>query len=77
MGSDHLMSLSGMVEIPRLQATQKFVMPAEAGIQEDPGGNKSVKSWIPACAGMTERRGKSTYMEPPRLGAEGYSVGDK
>jgi hypothetical protein len=27
------MSLSGMVEIPGLQANRKFVMPATAGIQ--------------------------------------------
>jgi hypothetical protein len=27
------MSLSGMVEIPRLQAKRNFVMPAQAGIQ--------------------------------------------
>ena len=29
-------------------------MPAQAGIQEGPGGIKSLKSWIPAFAGMTE-----------------------
>ena len=59
---------SEVIEIPRLQATQKFVMPAEAGIQEGPRGIKSVKSWIPACAGMTEVDFQSTYLEP--LGLE-------
>jgi hypothetical protein len=29
---DFLMSLSGMVEIPRLEAKRGFVMPAQAGI---------------------------------------------
>jgi hypothetical protein len=33
--SNTLMSLSGMVEIPRLQAKREFVMPAKAGIQVD------------------------------------------
>jgi hypothetical protein len=30
---DPLMSLSGIVAIPRLQAKREFVMPAKAGIQ--------------------------------------------
>ena len=51
-----LMSLSGMVEIPRpfamtadmLQAKRSSVMPAEAGIQCGGGGRR--KTWIPASA---------------------------
>ena len=64
-----------MPEIPRLQATQKFVMPAEAGIQEGLGGVERVKSWIPACAGMTG--GKSTFSRHvcvPSLRAEVCAV---
>ena len=36
-----LMSLSEMVEIPRLQAKRKSVMPAKAGIQCGGGGAKT------------------------------------
>ena len=50
------MSLSGMVEIPRRQAKCKFVMPAKAGIQVSPALVKSEKAWIPASAGMTEKK---------------------
>jgi hypothetical protein len=34
--------------------SENRVMPAQAGIQEGPGGIKSLKTWIPAFAGMTE-----------------------
>ena len=50
------MSLSGMVEIPRLQAKRSFVMPAQAGIQVPPALVKSEEDWIPASAGMTEKK---------------------
>ena len=48
-----LMSVSGMVEIPRLQAKRGFVMPADAGIQVVLGPS-SKTAWIPASAGKTE-----------------------
>ena len=42
-----LMSPSGMVEIPHLQAKRKSVMPAQAGIQCDGVEVQTHKTWIP------------------------------
>jgi len=49
------MSLSGMVEIPRLQANRGFVMPANTGIHLRFRW-QAKKNWIPAYAGMTKGR---------------------
>jgi hypothetical protein len=46
------MSLSGMVEILRLEAKIAFVMPAQAGIHLRRAARPN-ESWIPAYAGMT------------------------
>jgi hypothetical protein len=54
------MSLSGMVEIPRLQAKRRSVIPLKNGIQVkgmgmDPGFHRGDdKAWIPAFAGKTD-----------------------
>jgi hypothetical protein len=37
----NLMSLSGMVEIPRLEAKRRSVMPAQAGIQSGGGRERT------------------------------------
>ena len=51
-----LMSLSGMVEIPCLQAKSGFVMPAKAGASIFGFVGRPKKTWIPAYAGMTKGR---------------------
>jgi hypothetical protein len=56
-GVEPLMSLSGMIEIPRLQVKRGFVMPAQSGIQDGGGWKKA--NLDTAFAGMTEKR-KST-----------------
>ena len=64
-----LVSHSGMVEIPRLQAKRRFVMPANTGIQIR-SRFEYKNRWIQACAGMTETEvdSQSTNSEP--LGLE-------
>jgi hypothetical protein len=47
--------LLGIVEIPWLQAKRSFVMPAQTGIQVC-FGEAQRAAWIPASAGMTEKR---------------------
>ena len=54
-GYMELMSLSGMVEIPRLQAKRGFGMPAKAASIFGFVGRPK-KTWIPAYAGMTKGR---------------------
>jgi len=50
------MSLSGLVDLARLQAKRKFVMPAQAGIHPLLVLQGQERTWIPACAGMTKGR---------------------
>jgi hypothetical protein len=70
-----LMSLSGMVEIPRLQAKRRFVMPAKAGIHLR-ARCKAKENLDSGLRRNDERKSRLLVDEfrTPRLGAEGHSV---
>lgn len=64
-----------MIEIPRLRAEERLVVPAKAGIQILCCFESNNVGWIPACAGMTGNRSRVSVekSKTARLGAEGRS----
>ncbi|MGH7775023.1 MAG: hypothetical protein ACREQA_22580, partial [Candidatus Binatia bacterium] len=55
-----LVSLPGMVEIPRLQAKKGVVTPAEAGVE------RWGRSWIPVFTGMTRKTKSRVHIQSRR-----------
>ena len=73
--SQYLMSLSGMVEIPRLQAKRGFVMPAKAGIHLR--FRWQAKDDLDSGLRRNDERKSRLLVDEfrtPRRGAEGRSV---
>ena len=66
------MSLSEMVEIPRLQAKRRFVMPRRPASRGGDGW-ETRKAWIPAFAGKT--KGKQSTSSRRQQNPSAYSRG--